>query len=143
LARQLAYSERPRLKQWLINHAIARFDVDFSEAVEADPCAYPSVNAFFTRAFKPDARPPCPDQAIRLMPADGIISQYSGTYDEAWQRDMAPLLPEDFDEQFFQRAPPDQQIPYPVKMVWCNIEKVPVTSKKRKPQAQSGTDQND
>lgn len=39
--------------------------------------------------------------------------QFAGTYDEAWQRDVFPLLPLDFDEQFHQCAPADQQIPYP------------------------------
>ena len=37
----------------------------------------------------------------------------AGTYDEAWQRDVFPLLPHDFDEQFHQCAPEDQQMPYP------------------------------
>jgi hypothetical protein len=40
-------------------------------------------------------------------------SQYGGTYDDAWKRDTAPLLPKDFDERFYQSAPPDQQIAYP------------------------------
>jgi len=40
-------------------------------------------------------------------------SQYAGTFDDAWQREVAPFLPEDFDERFFQCAPQDQQIPYP------------------------------
>ncbi|KIQ00947.1 MULTISPECIES: DUF2169 domain-containing protein [Pseudomonas] len=32
--------------------------------------------------------------------------QYAGTYDEHWQRDRYPLLPDDFDERFYQAAPP-------------------------------------
>jgi hypothetical protein len=39
---------------------------------------------------------------------------YAGTYDDAWQRDVFPFLPNDFDEQFNQCAPADQQMPYPV-----------------------------
>lgn len=35
--------------------------------------------------------------------------EWSGTYDEQWVRDQAPLLPHDFDVRFFQRAPVDQQ----------------------------------
>jgi hypothetical protein len=31
---------------------------------------------------------------------------YAGTYDETWQRNRAPFLPEDFDPRFFQLAPP-------------------------------------
>lgn len=32
--------------------------------------------------------------------------RYAGSYDARWQRDRAPLPPEDFDERFFQSAPP-------------------------------------
>lgn len=35
---------------------------------------------------------------------------YVGTYDDAWHRQRAPLLPEDFDERFYQSAPADQQL---------------------------------
>lgn len=34
-------------------------------------------------------------------------SQYAGTYDETWQQNRSPLLPEDFDERFFNAAHPD------------------------------------
>ncbi len=33
---------------------------------------------------------------------------YAGTYDEPWQKQRAPFLPEDFDPRFFQTAPVDQ-----------------------------------
>jgi len=36
---------------------------------------------------------------------------YAGTYDEAWQADRAPYLPTDFDERFFQLAPPGLVVP--------------------------------
>jgi len=74
-ARQLAYSEHPLLKQWLIDCAIAHFGVDLSQAAQSDPRAYPSFNALFTRALKPGARAPDPDPAALLMPVDGRISQ--------------------------------------------------------------------
>jgi len=74
-ARRLAYSDNPRLKRWLIETAIRRFDVDLSEAVKSDPADYPTFNAFFTRALKPGARVPDPDPGALLMPADGRISQ--------------------------------------------------------------------
>lgn len=35
--------------------------------------------------------------------------RHAGTYDDAWLRDRMPLLPEDFDERWFQCAPEDQQ----------------------------------
>ncbi|MDQ1812406.1 DUF2169 domain-containing protein [Massilia sp. CCM 9210] len=42
-----------------------------------------------------------------------VRRQYAGTYDAHWQQHTFPFLPEDFDEQFHQCAPADQQIPYP------------------------------
>src|SRR3546814_5471419 len=75
LARQLAYSKNPRTRAWLIDTVVRRFGVDLGEALESDPRAYESFNAFFTRALKPDARTPDPDPRALLMPADGRISQ--------------------------------------------------------------------
>ena len=75
LARRLAYSTSPATKQWLIDTVVRRFGVDLSEAEEPDPRAYPSFNAFFTRALKPGARVADPDPDALLMPADGHISQ--------------------------------------------------------------------
>lgn len=75
LARRLAYSTSPRLKQWLIDTVVRKFGVDLSEAAESDPAAYPTFNAFFTRALKEGARKPDPDPRALLMPADGRISQ--------------------------------------------------------------------
>lgn len=75
LARALAYSPRPGLKQWLIDTVTRRFGVDLSEAAQPDPRAYATFNHFFTRALKPGARTPDPDPRTLLMPADGRISQ--------------------------------------------------------------------
>ncbi|KRA74780.1 phosphatidylserine decarboxylase [Lysobacter sp. Root667] len=75
IARSLAYSTRPGVKQWLIDTVTRKFGVDLSEAAEPDPRAYPSFNAFFTRALKPGARVADPDPRALLMPADGRISQ--------------------------------------------------------------------
>ncbi len=75
IARSAAYSENPWLKQRFIDTVVRRFDVDLAEAAQPDPSAYPSFNAFFTRALKPGARTPDPDPCALLMPADGRISQ--------------------------------------------------------------------
>ena len=56
LARRLAYSRNHAIKQWLIDTVTRKFGVDLSEAAESDPAAYPTFNAFFTRALKPGAR---------------------------------------------------------------------------------------
>lgn len=75
LARRLAYSRNRAIKQWLIDTVTRKFGVDLSEAAEPDPTAYPTFNAFFTRALKPGARTPDADPNALLMPADGHISQ--------------------------------------------------------------------
>ena len=75
IARSAAYSTRPWLKQALIDTVTRRFGVDLDEAAQPDPTAYPTFNAFFTRALKPGARIPDPDPRALLMPADGRISQ--------------------------------------------------------------------
>lgn len=39
--------------------------------------------------------------------------EYGGTYDQNWIDNVFPFLPADFDERYFQMAPPDQQIDHP------------------------------
>ncbi len=75
IARSLAYSDSPSTSRWLIDTVTRKFGVDLSEAAEPDPRAYPTFNAFFTRALKPGARIADVDAAALLMPADGRISQ--------------------------------------------------------------------
>ncbi len=59
-----------------------------------------------------------PGQKIRPM-AYGFLSrswepraQHVGTYDAGWKAERFPLLPDDFDERYFQGAPPDQTLPH-------------------------------
>ena len=80
-ARRLAYSTHPAIKQWLIDTVTRKFGVDLGEAAQPDPTAYPSFNAFFTRALKPGARTPDPDPRALLMPADGHVSQCGAIVD--------------------------------------------------------------
>jgi len=39
-------------------------------------------------------------------------ARYAGTYDDKWLEDHFPFLPPDFDEQYYQSAPVDQQVPH-------------------------------
>jgi hypothetical protein len=39
--------------------------------------------------------------------------RYAGTYDQSWLEQRLPLWPDDFDDRYFQCAPPDQQMDYP------------------------------
>lgn len=65
------------------------------------------------------APPEKPDQAIAASALSPIARhwlprrEYGGTYDAAWQRDVFPFLPQDFDDRFHQCAPIDQQMDYP------------------------------
>lgn len=40
---------------------------------------------------------------------------YAGTYDEHWKRERFPILPEDFDERFFDAAPSHLTTPEPLR----------------------------
>lgn len=62
-------------KNFLIARVVRSYRVDMSQALIEDPAAYPSFNAFFTRALKADARPMRDDPRAVLSPADGRISQ--------------------------------------------------------------------
>jgi len=72
------------------------------------PCVGPFHEPFetHTREFSPASFGPIGRHW------DGRV-QYAGTYDQAWKDGVFPLLPEDFDERFYQCAPEDQQMPYP------------------------------
>jgi hypothetical protein len=56
-----------------------------------------------------------PDQRPRPMSFGPIAREWperrrlAGTYDERWRRERRPLVPGDFDDAFWQSAPPDQQ----------------------------------
>ncbi len=39
---------------------------------------------------------------------------FAGTYDDTWLADHFPFLPPDFDERYYQAAPADQQLQFPV-----------------------------
>jgi phosphatidylserine decarboxylase len=67
------------LTTWIIRRFIAKYGVDMAEAVQSDPAAYDTFNAFFTRALKPEVRPLA--AADLVCPVDGAISQY-GAIDE-------------------------------------------------------------
>ena len=75
MARALAYSDNPRVSQWLIDTVTAKFGVNLGEAADPDPRSYKTFNQFFTRALKPGARVADADPRNLVMPADGRISQ--------------------------------------------------------------------
>ncbi|MDQ1833213.1 MULTISPECIES: DUF2169 family type VI secretion system accessory protein [Massilia] len=79
---------------------------------DVDGLPAPCLEALNEPVRKPDGKQkPVAFSAIarHWQPRPG----FAGTYDEQWQRDVFPFLPEDFDEQFNQCAPADQQMEYP------------------------------
>lgn len=70
----LAAIEQPAVKNLLIRGFLRLFKVDMSQAAEPDPTAYPTFNAFFTRALAPGARPLPDDPAALACPVDGKVS---------------------------------------------------------------------
>ena len=68
-------------KDFLIGRVVRAYRVDMTEAAQPDPFAYPSFNAFFTRALRDGARHADPDGDAILSPADGCISQIGNIQD--------------------------------------------------------------
>jgi hypothetical protein len=62
---------------------------------------------------QPVLRPNQPYAAMSFGPIGRHWAQracFAGTYDANWQENIFPFLPPDFDERYFQSAPPDQQL---------------------------------
>ncbi len=72
---RVARSEWAPLKNPLIRLLVHRYRIDMSEAVDPVATRYPSLNAFFTRALKPEARPIAPAADALVSPVDGSVSQ--------------------------------------------------------------------
>lgn len=71
----LARIEWQPIKKLGLNIYLSLHTVNMKEAVEENPYAYKNLNAFFTRALKPDARPFAEGDNILLCPVDGAVSQ--------------------------------------------------------------------
>jgi len=63
------------LKTQQIKMFLSNYRVDMSEAVQSNPYAFDSFNAFFTRALKPEARPIEATTDAIVSPVDGTVSQ--------------------------------------------------------------------
>jgi phosphatidylserine decarboxylase len=63
------------IKNFLINYFLKRYAVNMYEAIETNPLAYPSYNAFFTRKLKPECRPIDLNNSSIVSPADGLLAQ--------------------------------------------------------------------
>jgi len=68
-------------KNFLIRRVVKSYDVDMTQALQSDPFAYSSFNAFFTRALREGARTAPTDSRAIACPADGRISQFGAIRD--------------------------------------------------------------
>ena len=75
LVGNLAASETPWIKKLFINQFARAYDIDMAEAEQSSLDAYPSFNAFFTRALADGARPIASGEGEICCPADGAVSQ--------------------------------------------------------------------
>jgi phosphatidylserine decarboxylase len=73
---RVARSTRPWLRNLLLRSVLRAYpQIDLQEAANPDPFAYPSFNAFFTRALKAGARPLEGSGRDLISPVDGTMSQ--------------------------------------------------------------------
>jgi len=101
---------------------------DLSESLLTNPVGLGFAGANTLRQVNGESAPCLEDPDDPVRRPDGkhraaalsAVSRYwlprkgfAGTYDQAWKEEVFPLLPADFDEQFHQCAPRDQQIDYP------------------------------
>lgn len=63
------------ITHWSIRRFVAHFAVDLTEAAQPRSDAYPSFNAFFTRALAAHARPLPDDPRVLVSPVDGQVSE--------------------------------------------------------------------
>ncbi len=76
----LARSRQPALRNALLRTVLRSYpQIDMREAVQPDPFAYESFNAFFTRALRPEVRPVARDPLALVSPVDGTVSQLGAT----------------------------------------------------------------
>lgn len=75
LVHALARARMRWIKDGLIRAFMRGFSPDLADAIEPDPFAYPTFNAFFTRALRADTRPVDGDELAIVSPVDGTVSE--------------------------------------------------------------------
>ncbi|HSG58763.1 MAG TPA: archaetidylserine decarboxylase [Woeseiaceae bacterium] len=75
LVYRLARVRRPAVKDFLITRFVLHFDVDVEEVAREVPAGYESLNDFFTRELRDDARPVATAADAVIAPVDGTVSQ--------------------------------------------------------------------
>ena len=82
LVGKLADSKNKRVKTYLINLAIKKFNINVSEAITDNLDEYQSFNEFFIRELKDGVRPLDVSQNTITSPADGILSEFGDITNE-------------------------------------------------------------
>jgi len=81
LMHRVARSTRPVVRNAVIRTVLRAYPmIDMREAAEPDPFAYPSFNAFFTRALRPGAREVVAGERTLASPVDGSVSQLGAIF---------------------------------------------------------------
>ena len=73
LGRVMAEAKNTRVKNYIIQRFINKYQVNMSEALIEDPVQYACFNDFFIRHLKPECRPLA--QASIISPVDGCVSE--------------------------------------------------------------------
>ncbi|HEY0961104.1 MAG TPA: archaetidylserine decarboxylase [Pseudomonadales bacterium] len=81
LAQRLVDARHPWIRKPLIRWFLWLHPVDLHEAELADPMAYPTFNALFSRALKAGARPVCAAPDSLVAPVDGRLSEFGHLHD--------------------------------------------------------------
>lgn len=79
LAGCLANVKNNRVKNYIIQRFINKYQVNMAEALVEDPTSYASFNDFFIRHLKPESRPLA--QADIVSPVDGCVSEIGAIED--------------------------------------------------------------
>jgi phosphatidylserine decarboxylase len=76
----LARSRNPSVRNLILRTVLRAYpQIDRHEALQPDPYAYESFNAFFTRELRPGVRPVAEDPHALVSPVDGAVSQLGVT----------------------------------------------------------------
>jgi phosphatidylserine decarboxylase len=76
----LARSRQPAIRNAVLRTVLRSYpQIDLREALQPDPYAYESFNAFFTRELRPGTRPIATDAHALVSPVDGTVSQIGAT----------------------------------------------------------------
>lgn len=86
------------------SNPVGRGFVARKSKIRADEVLLPNIE-HPTERLKTLGDSPTPVGFSPIAPSWSPRLECAGTYDEAWVNERAPLLPDDFDDQFFQAAP--------------------------------------